>query len=71
MAVSRIDIPLEDLTSRPQIEDEIQRRLAAERARLAKAARLDSMRPSRARGTRQAGAGKPHRHRDAGASVSS
>jgi predicted nucleotide-binding protein (sugar kinase/HSP70/actin superfamily) len=45
MPGSKIDIPLEDLTSRPQIEDEIQRRLAAERARLAKEARFDGTRP--------------------------
>jgi predicted nucleotide-binding protein (sugar kinase/HSP70/actin superfamily) len=41
MPVSKIDIPLEDLTARPQIEEEIRRRLSAERTRLAKEARLD------------------------------
>lgn len=40
MSASRIDIPLEQLTTRPQIEEEIQRRLAAERERLAKEAQL-------------------------------
>src|SRR5215813_6847055 len=44
MSVTKIDIPLDTLT-RPQIEDEIRRRLAAERARLAKEAGLDSALP--------------------------
>lgn len=41
MPLSNIDVPLENLTARPQVEEEIQRRLAAERARLAKEAKLD------------------------------
>src|SRR6516225_4538272 len=45
MPASKIDIPLENLTTRPQIEEEIQRRLAAERARLSKEARLETIRP--------------------------
>jgi len=45
MPASKIDIPLENLTTRPQIEEEIQRRLAAERARLSKEAKLESIRP--------------------------
>ena len=43
MSVTKIDIPLDTLT-RPQIEDEIRRRLAAERTRLAKEAGLDGAR---------------------------
>jgi predicted nucleotide-binding protein (sugar kinase/HSP70/actin superfamily) len=34
MSVSKIDVPLERLTTRPDVEEEIQRRLSAERARL-------------------------------------
>lgn len=41
MSVSKIDIPLEQLTTQPDVEAEIQRRLAAERARLAREARID------------------------------
>jgi predicted nucleotide-binding protein (sugar kinase/HSP70/actin superfamily) len=42
MPVTRIDIPVERLTTPSQIEDEIQRQVAAERERLAREARLDS-----------------------------
>lgn len=41
MSVSKIDIPLETLTTHPQTEEEIERRLAAERARLAKESGLN------------------------------
>ncbi len=44
MSVSKIDIPLEHLTTRPQVEEEIHRRLAAERERLAREAQLDASR---------------------------
>jgi predicted nucleotide-binding protein (sugar kinase/HSP70/actin superfamily) len=40
MSVTKIDIPLEQLTTRPDIEEEIRRRLASERERLAKEAKL-------------------------------
>jgi len=44
MSVAKIDVPLEGLTSRPPaaVEDEIRRRLNAERERLAREAGLDS-----------------------------
>jgi predicted nucleotide-binding protein (sugar kinase/HSP70/actin superfamily) len=42
MPVTKVDVPLESLMTRPQVEDEIQRLVADERARLAKEARLDS-----------------------------
>ena len=41
MPVTRIDFPLDELT-RPQSEEEIQRKLAHERARLASMMGLDS-----------------------------
>src|SRR5690348_8009570 len=44
MSVTKIDVPLEGLTSRPpvSVEEEIRRRLSAERERLAREAGLDS-----------------------------
>jgi predicted nucleotide-binding protein (sugar kinase/HSP70/actin superfamily) len=45
MSASKIQVPLETLTVRPEIENDIQRRLAAERVRLAKSAGLNSTHP--------------------------
>src|SRR5882757_1719586 len=46
MPVTRIDVPLENLDTRVQTEEELQRRLAAERARLAKQLNLQNSRQS-------------------------
>ena len=42
MPVTRIDFPLDELTRPPNSEEEIQRKLAQERARLASMMGLDS-----------------------------